>query len=71
MEKKITASARLQVTLDLPAGSTWGSDCSIDQIFRQAGEETVQGLRNLLSQHYGPSARVIDSKVTAVFAERT
>jgi hypothetical protein len=65
-----SATARVQITIELPAGSTWGNDCTVDQIYKQAGEETVQALRNILSAKWGNNAKIIDHKVTAVFAQR-
>jgi hypothetical protein len=67
MEKRTTASARVEVVIELPASGSWGTDCSIDQIYRQAGSETLNKLRQVIRAEFGPTAKVLgDPKVQAV-----
>lgn len=40
MTERITASARVTVTLEIDAASSWGLACTIDQIQRLTGLRT-------------------------------
>lgn len=72
MDKRTTASARLEVVIDIPASGSWGSDCSLDQIYRQASEETRIHLSNILYKEFGSTAKIIgEPKIRAVITERT
>lgn len=39
--------ARVRVTLDVPAGSSWSDDVTVKQVREQASKETVQKLENI------------------------
>lgn len=39
--RKTSCRARVQITVEVDAGSAWGSDASADQIFNTAREESV------------------------------
>ena len=41
------ATARVTLTVEVDIKSTWGDDCKLDQIYKQAAEEAV----NSLTQH--------------------
>lgn len=43
--------ATVQVTVEIEASGSWGSDCSMDQIIRQASESAVGQIRNALHKH--------------------
>ena len=63
---KSTATARVQITIELSAASNWGAECSLSQIYDQAGTETVAKVRNHLREI---GARIIgEPKVVAVLA---
>lgn len=62
-----TCTARVQVTVEIDAGSTWGEDCPMKQVYDQAGRESVMRLRNILAGN----ARVIgEPKVVAIMSEK-
>lgn len=68
--QRTSASARLELVIDIPASSSWGRDCTIDQIYRQAGEETTHALGVMLRKEFGPTAKIIGvPKVQAVIAQ--
>lgn len=48
MEKKVKATARVQVTVEVE-DSAWGGDCSIGQLYKQAGEGSINKVRNLMA----------------------
>lgn len=54
-----SASARLEVVIDIPASSSWGTECSIGQIYRQASEETIRALGVMLRKEFGPTAKIV------------
>ena len=47
MEKKIQASARVQITVEVHEAA-WGGDCQISQLYKQAAEGGVAQLRKAL-----------------------
>jgi len=62
----VLATAKVLVTLEVDAGSHWGGDCATQQVFDQAGRETIQRVMNELRK-LGPRVRVVgDPKVTMV-----
>ncbi len=70
MSKRIQARARVQVTFDILLPDTWGSECSVEQVQKQAAESAlgvlrqglvVDGLTNSL-----PSAPDMRPRVTSV-----
>lgn len=68
-ETKFRARARVQVTLDVDAGSVWGLDCEMSQLVDQASRETTEQLKRHLKGLGG--VRIIgEPKITAIFAEQ-
>lgn len=61
-----TCSARVQITIDVDAGSTWGKDCQLDQVYRQAAQESVARIRDVLQKSNVRVTVVGEPKVTAV-----
>lgn len=64
---RLVAKARVQVTLDVELPDTWGPDCRVDQIQKQAAESARQRLSNELK--HTKCAVVGDPKVTAILVE--
>lgn len=63
------ATAQVTLTLEINVRSTWGADCSMDQVYKQAEAEALGAIRN----HLEPKAhvRVIGTPtVTAILATR-
>ena len=69
MEKPVTASARVQVTVEVEA-SSWGGDCSIDQLYRQAGEDGKNRVIKALSVGNCQCKIIGEPKVIGVLTER-
>lgn len=47
MGLRVTATARVQLTVEIVASSHWGDNCQIDQVHRQAAEDALAFLRAL------------------------
>ncbi len=45
-DRRLTATARVRLTLDIPVGDSWGADCNIAQIEKQAAESAIGLIRN-------------------------
>lgn len=45
----ITVRARVRVTLEIDAGSSWNSDCALDQVHAQASREAIAELERVLT----------------------
>jgi len=70
MEKRIKASARVQVTIEVHEAA-WGGDCSIEQLYKQAAEGGVSKLRNILLKAECPHTIIGEPKVIGVLTEAT
>lgn len=62
-----TTSARVTLTLDIAVRSTWGADCSMEQVHRQATEEAVGYIKRLTDKDRN-CVLVKDPEVVAVMA---
>ena len=61
--------ARVQVTLDVDAGSVWGGDCPLEQVYSQARKDAERTLTTALAKM---DVRVIGPmKITAVLAQES
>jgi hypothetical protein len=81
-EKKVQASARIQITVEFPVGGqVWNEDVSVEQVNRQAREAALEILARGLSvegttvpgKPSAPLTRgeiVGEPKIIAVFVER-
>jgi hypothetical protein len=69
-QDQTTARARVQLTIELDAGSTWGNDCTVNQIYDQAGRESVNHVERIFHEAKENIVIVGKPKVTAVFAKR-
>lgn len=66
---KNSATARVTVTLELDSDSSWGSNCSLEQIYNQAREGVVNRVHNALYKgNEYRNLKIIDTKVTAIWA---
>jgi hypothetical protein len=76
-EKKVRATSRVQVTVEIDTGGSWGPDCTIDQIQKQAAEEARSALtRGLMldllktGSDSKTSARIIsEPRIIAILVE--
>jgi hypothetical protein len=66
---KISAYAKVTVTLEISAGSSWGLECKMDQIHKQAGEDVIGQLNRLMGEGHLRGAKIIGiPKVLAIMA---
>lgn len=76
MEHKISVTARVRVTLDIPLSGSWGGECSLEQVHKQAIEEVDGKLRGAIYGHgackapHIPGATIIDMTPIAISTER-
>lgn len=73
MIAKVSATARVSLTIEISVGDSWGEDCKMDQVYRQAADSAIGRLQRIVSDakvvHGG--IRVIgEPKVTAILTER-
>lgn len=62
-----SATAKVTLVVEVPAGSSWGADVSLDQIYRQVSEETRNHLERIFREAK-TGVRILSSTVTAVAA---
>jgi hypothetical protein len=62
--RRTKGTARIRVLVEVQAG-TWGGDCPLDQVYRQASREALEKVSRLL----GSEGRVLEASVTAVMTE--
>lgn len=68
---RVQATARVTMTVEIQVGGTWGDDCDIAQIHRQAAEEAIGILRRMKEpQRVAPYTIVGESIVRAVLVDR-
>lgn len=63
-----TARARVQLTVELDAGSVWEANATLNQIYEQASRETVNHIKQIFLNAKVNAVVVGKPKVTAVFA---
>ena len=47
---KVSAHAVVTVTLEVDVDSSWGGDCAMDQVFKQAEDEALNSIRFLIQE---------------------
>lgn len=69
-DTKLRASAQVTVTLRIDVSDTWGADCTVEQIHKQAARSALGILDKMRgSMAPRPVALVGQPKVVAVFVE--
>jgi len=70
---KVKATARVRITLDIPLTGTWGPECTVEQIQKQAKNEALGLFKVKVIAQLPPElqhARVVGEPiVTGIFAE--
>lgn len=66
---RVSASAVIQITLEVPANSSWGGDCDLKQIHAQASDETLNGVLTTLRVKF-PRVRVVGKPVVTTVLTR-
>lgn len=65
--KLSSATARVKLLIEVGAGSSWGATRSLDQIYRQAGQE-AQNMIERIFREAKCGVRIHSCEVTAVAA---
>lgn len=65
------ATAKVQVTLEIDAGSSWGPECTVSQVRDQAGRESLQRLTAVLAAAKTRVKIIGEPKVIAVMHGET
>lgn len=62
--------ARVRLTIDIPVRSSWGADCTMAQIYKQAEQDAQDMLRQFFEKNnlIGRACVIGEPKVTAVLA---
>jgi hypothetical protein len=69
MDKKINAKARVQITVE-ESVSSWGEDCAIGQLYKQAAESARDALLAMLKpDEQGRLVIVGEPKILGVITE--
>lgn len=67
MAKSGISKGRVTVTVELDADGTWGFECKLDQIHKQATEEVLASLKTKLKEK---NIRIVgEPKVLAILTE--
>lgn len=66
-----TATARVQITIEVDSGSSWGPDCTVEQVLKQAGEESLARITSILRDCKIRATVIGKPKVIAVMAGET
>jgi hypothetical protein len=69
MSKQLIANARVTVTLELDGGGPWGSDCKMDQVYKQAADHAVGTLRRMMQETKVRALIIGEPVVVAVLTE--
>lgn len=48
---RTTTSAKVTITVELSSLGSWGPDCTIDQVYRQAREAAIGRLNKVFKDH--------------------
>lgn len=74
-ERQTGASAYVTMTVKIKCKGSWGNECQLDQVYKQAAEEAMGALRILVEdarKRGNPIELTLigEPKVTSVLAER-
>jgi hypothetical protein len=70
--RKIHASARVQITVEVDAGAPWGDECTVGQLYAQAAEAGRNNLLNALKAGAGASMRIVgEPKIIGIITEES
>ena len=67
-EKVDSTYATMTVTIEVRNLGSWGPQCQIDQVYRQAAESAIGYLSKLAQQEKGKFRIIGNAKVTAVMS---
>jgi len=66
---KVQAKARVQATIEVEA-SAWGGDCSISQLYKQAGESAINQIKHACQLSKQKFTIVGEPKVIGIITEQ-
>lgn len=72
MDKKVKATARVQLTVEVSLSQPWGGECNIDQLYDQAARQATEYLARQLRRVEGDgnAMRIVgEPRVTGVITE--
>jgi len=69
-EKRVSASAQVTLTLVVDSAGSWGSDCTVEQIHKQASEDVISQVESMVNKS-SLKAKIISAEVAAVLAARS
>lgn len=69
-KEKYRATGKVVLSLEIQCESTWGGDCLIDQVSRQAKEEALQMVNAALVGKKNVKVSGPEPKVTMISVER-
>lgn len=70
MDRKVKAKARVSVLLEVSLSDTWGSDCQLDQVYKQAKDSAMNMIHRKMTGGGQRDIRIIgDPKVTAILTQ--
>jgi hypothetical protein len=67
--KKVIATARVRITLDIQLTDRWGNDCPLEQVQNQAKDSVLGMLRNSDRHEFVRAQIVGEPHVTAILTE--
>lgn len=77
-EKKIKATSRVTVTVEIDTGGSWGADCTVEQVQKQAADAAraalmrglVIDLQTMSNSTQKTTARIVgEPKILAILVE--
>jgi len=76
-EKKIRATSRVTVTVEIDTGGSWGADCTVEQVQKQAADSARAALMkglvldlNSMGKDTKTTARIVgEPKILAILVE--
>lgn len=51
-QEKVKTLARVLVLLEVQVNSTWGEDCTVKQVHKQARDDSLLQIENLIKREY-------------------
>jgi len=76
-DKKIKATSRVTVTVEIDTGGSWGADCTVEQVQKQAADSARAALMkglvldlNSMGKDTKTTARIVgEPKILAILVE--
>ena len=69
MDKKIKATAKVQVTFEFELNQPWGGECQISQLYDQATREARERAHKAISSGMAAARMIGEPKVIGIITE--